>query len=229
MTIKEAQQIKVEKTCKCGCNTKFYPFPKYTNGVFGYPEYIRGHHPHCRKKQFGEIPAWNKGITKEINPELYKKIGFQLGHPPSISSGWDYVNFLLKTNPIIKDKWTKSKKMVVPWNKGLTSDQYPTGKIKSGPEHGSWKGNKRGLRDLAKYKKFRDKVFKRDNFTCQECGARNYLGKGKTVYLHAHHIIAYSHNLSLAFDVNNGITLCRSCHKKTTTYGFKAIKNIKRQ
>lgn len=55
------------------------------------------------------------------------------------------------------------------------------------------------------YKKFRLSVLKRDKYTCQMCSCK----KG----LNVHHIIKWALASSLRFDVSNGITLCKSCHK----------------
>lgn len=55
---------------------------------------------------------------------------------------------------------------------------------------------------------WRKSVFKRDNYTCQKCG------DSKGGNLNAHHIIPFSVDESLRFDVSNGITLCTKCHKK---------------
>jgi hypothetical protein len=51
-----------------------------------------------------------------------------------------------------------------------------------------------------------DAVRARDNNVCQLCGA----DKGQ---MHAHHIKRQSDYPSLTFEVSNGITLCRDCHK----------------
>ena len=54
---------------------------------------------------------------------------------------------------------------------------------------------------------FRDAVFKRDNYTCQKCGAEG----GK---LNAHHMKPVSSYPSLSMNVDNGITLCEDCHRQ---------------
>lgn len=53
-------------------------------------------------------------------------------------------------------------------------------------------------------------VFERDNYTCQLCNKRD----GK--FLHAHHIKRVADNPELIFDINNGITLHETCHRKIT-------------
>ena len=64
----------------------------------------------------------------------------------------------------------------------------------------------------AKYRIWREKVFKRDNYTCQTCGARS--GNGKAIILHPHHMKSYTYYPKLRYITNNGITLCKSCHLK---------------
>jgi len=92
-----------------------------------------------------------------------------------------------------------------------------------------WKGGitKENLkrRSGIEYKEWRKSVFERDNYTCQECGARS--GKGKTIYLNADHIKPWALYPELRYEVSNGRTLCESCHHKTDTFGCKT--NIMRQ
>jgi len=52
----------------------------------------------------------------------------------------------------------------------------------------------------------RQLCFERDNWTCQKCGAIENL--------HCHHIDGYAQNKILANDIDNVITLCKSCHKE---------------
>ena len=63
----------------------------------------------------------------------------------------------------------------------------------------------------SKYYNWRRGVFERDNYTCQECSIKS--GNGKAVYLEAHHIKSWVKYKKLRFNINNGITLCRKCHK----------------
>lgn len=58
-------------------------------------------------------------------------------------------------------------------------------------------------------KEYIKKVLKRDDYTCQICSHRG----GSN--LDIHHIKKISEYPELAYDLNNGITLCKSCHRKT--------------
>lgn len=73
-------------------------------------------------------------------------------------------------------------------------------------EHSAKIKNLRYIRDTQTYKEWRISVYKRDRFTCQSCGV---VGNG----LNAHHIIPVVVDIEKIFDINNGITLCKECHK----------------
>ena len=92
------------------------------------------------------------------------------------------------------------------------------------------------IRGLLEYREWRNRVFKRDNYTCKRCPNREHL--------EAHHrnsfsslvtsfLQRYSHLdptidifllVELArkykpfWNIRNGETLCENCHKKTDTY-----------
>lgn len=70
------------------------------------------------------------------------------------------------------------------------------------------------------YALWRESVFKRDNYTCQECGARNEQGVGRTVVLHPHHIKPFATFPELRYEVTNGITLCKNCHRNKHKHVF---------
>jgi HNH endonuclease len=94
-----------------------------------------------------------------------------------------------------------------------------------GPLHWNWQGGKTSeslrLRHSALAREWRIAVFKRDNYTCQDCGARN--GNGFKVTLNADHIKPWAYFPELRYEVSNGKTLCLPCHKKTPTFGYKAF------
>lgn len=82
---------------------------------------------------------------------------------------------------------------------------------RKGENSSNWKGgvtplNKR-TRHSIELRLWREAVFARDNWTCQECGKR-----GGT--LNAHHLVEFSKNKELRTSIENGKTLCVSCHRK---------------
>ena len=146
-----------------------------------------------RKSHLGQIP-WNKNKTGIYNDETLKKIG----NASKENQSW---------------KFTLKHKL-------------------RGKEHPNWKDGRTKLqekiRKSPRYAQWRTEVFQTDNFTCRGCGT-----KGSLV---AHHIKAFNEileenkidSLEKALDceelwnVNNGLTLCKKCHKLTDNYLGKA-------
>ncbi len=63
---------------------------------------------------------------------------------------------------------------------------------------------------------WRKRIFERDEYTCQRC---NKIGHN----LNAHHIESFAHNKSIRFEDDNGITLCKECHKEFhSLFGYKS-------
>lgn len=65
------------------------------------------------------------------------------------------------------------------------------------------------IRETLKYRLWRETVFDRDNYTCQECG-------GTGIYIEAHHILSFTDFSHRRFDIANGLTLCKKCHRRIT-------------
>lgn len=95
-----------------------------------------------------------------------------------------------------------------------------------GPNSSWWKGgitpHNKLIRHSAEYISWRTSVFKRDNYTCIWCGARNQKGH-QAVRLNADHIKPFAHFPELRFDIDNGRTLCTDCHEKTPTFKRKVL------
>ena len=110
----------------------------------------------------------------------------------------------------------------------------------SGKNNYFWKGGitpiAQKIRHSIKYKKWRDCIFKRDNWTCQLCNKKGGI-------LHADHIKQFSvilenlilengrknlyakaMNYKFFWDTNNGRTLCFHCHKETPTFLKRPLK-----
>ena len=81
--------------------------------------------------------------------------------------------------------------------------------FKKGTEHPFYKGNATShKREFNyEYKQWRKKVFQRDNYTCQEC-------KKLRVKLNAHHIKPWITHPELRYSIDNGKSLCETCHAK---------------
>lgn len=63
-------------------------------------------------------------------------------------------------------------------------------------------------------KKWRKEIFKRDNYTCTICNVRGQR-------INAHHIYSWDKYKEKRFDLDNGVTLCNSCHKDFhKNYGY---------
>lgn len=90
----------------------------------------------------------------------------------------------------------------------------------SGSKSRWWRGGitekHKRIRNTLDYRLWREAVFNRDDFTCRACAKRG----GE---LEADHIMPFSTHPDLRFEVYNGRTLCEPCHRKTDTYGRKAL------
>lgn len=75
------------------------------------------------------------------------------------------------------------------------------------------KDSNHSFRESIELKEWRKKVFERDDYTCQMCHKKS--SKGNAVVLNAHHIKKVKDYPLLAFDISNGIALCKDCHLKT--------------
>ena len=90
-----------------------------------------------------------------------------------------------------------------------------------GDKNHEWRGgissvNSR-IRRSIEFRLWREAVFARDNWTCQECGKRG----GR---LQPHHIKSFKEYPELRLALDNGKTLCLDCHKLTKNYAGKLNK-----
>lgn len=160
--------------------------------------------------------AWNKGIKGSVRPN---KTSFKKGDERCVGN--------------------QNAKGHAPWNKGKTWSKETREKIskalmgrptgRTGVKSNFWKGGKSSeytkLKNSIEWKNWRRSVFERDDYTCQECGIRS--GNGKAVWIHPHHLKSRTEFPELQFNVDNGQTLCRDCHRKTHNYGIKAVRRRK--
>ncbi len=106
----------------------------------------------------------------------------------------------------------------------------------SGSNHYLWNGKTplaEQIRKCIEYRQWRSDIFTRDDFTCQQCGMRG----GR---LHADHIkqfafILSENNISSLdeaiecselWNLNNGRTLCKDCHRQIPAYSYDGTRKI---
>lgn len=95
-----------------------------------------------------------------------------------------------------------------------------------GEKGSNWRGGvtpiNKTIRKSIEFRRWREAVFTRDNWTCQECGEKGGI-------LHPDHIKQFAYYPELRFSIDNGRTLCKDCHMKTDTWGYKTSnKNFER-
>jgi len=98
----------------------------------------------------------------------------------------------------VEKPWLRGERNGMAGRTGETNPNYIDG---SSPErqrmyaHGTWKAVLRA-------------VYARDNYRCVRCSAPKTTPRS----LHAHHIKPWAGNPALRFDLDNLVTLCRTCH-----------------
>lgn len=104
-------------------------------------------------------------------------------------------------------------KKFVQWN--CKKSQFCSNKCNNlwhrGTNNPHWKGGisrKNHRRETKQYKEWRMAVYRRDHFKCQDCG--KHCDRANIV---AHHLKSWDKYPKLRYEISNGITLCRVCHK----------------
>ncbi len=140
----------------------------------------------------GSTP-WNKGLTKEKD----KRLNFE--RPTAFKKG---------VHP--KTQFKKGLKHTEEWKKNHS-------KKMKGENHPNWQGGitplNKLLRNSAMYQIWRNAVFLRDNFTCQNPNCE-FCNNKMGVLLNAHHIKSFADYPELVFRVDNGIAYCAEFHLK---------------
>jgi len=82
--------------------------------------------------------------------------------------------------------------------------------VRRGERGPNWKGGvtpeHKKIRKSLDFKRWREAVYKRDDYTCQKCLVRGGV-------LNPHHRENFTGYPDLRFVVGNGVTLCRDCHR----------------
>jgi hypothetical protein len=105
-----------------------------------------------------------------------------------------------------------SKKCYTAWQKSKDNKGIKHPNWVDGGKHEDYLNH---LRKSDDWKIWRSKIFQRDNYICQLCGDRG-------LELHPHHIKQKCDFPDLIFDINNGITLCKECHRSKGVHSYKS-------
>lgn len=198
------------KTCKV-CGSLFYNFRinnkgqrigKYT--IIGWEQAKFCSRQCYYKSLVGNIPS-HKGSGQKYNKKPCSICGEDFERGKRDANQWDKAKFCT-VDCLVKSKIGVSRPDAKLLH--LTVKTYS-----KGDKHWNWKGGitpeLHKLRNSPEYISWRNSVYKRDWYTCQECKTKC---TSKTIV--AHHHKSFSSFPKLRYTISNGITLCRSCHKK---------------
>ena len=156
--------------------------------------------------------------TKETKDKMRAKAILNGNNPPSRIGIMPFIETRLKISKAHKNKPRNGNPSS--W-KHSEETKRKMSLSRGGDKMWNWKGGVTSINDKIRksldYRLWREEVFKRDDFTCQEC-------KQRGGDMHADHIKQFAYFPELRFDISNGRTLCVECHRKTDTYGFNSLK-----
>lgn len=148
------------------------------------------------------IPPNQKGVMRSEETKAKLSLVWKGKKRPPFSEEWKRrISMTCKLRGIKPNSSPEVHKQA-----GLT--RRNDGKPRKSKEKQIWKGR-------SEWKEWREAVFKRDNWICQQCG------KTKCI-LEPHHLQSWAKYPKLRFEISNGQTLCQECHRKTNNYGYKA-------
>lgn len=216
----------IEISCACGCGTKIKKF--VFDGKRTIPrerKFVHGHSGGDVKKG-NTFWKFRKNKTNSLKEKTYEEI-----------HGKEEATRLRKCRQteslgIKRTDATREKLRVVAKNRTTSSFKGHHHTLEFREWSSQYKrknfGNRAEInKQIRKYYKVREwtkNIFERDDYICKNCGIRNKKGLGKSVKLEAHHIVLISEIigercfdeailLPELYDLENGITLCRRCHK----------------
>jgi 5-methylcytosine-specific restriction endonuclease McrA len=179
----------------------------------------------------GRIP-WNKGKTGIYSEETLRKIGesgkgricWQKGKHVRDETKEKLRKYFTGTK--LSEETKRKISEALKGRKQTEQHRRNVSQSHRGVKNYRWQGGveseNRRIRHSINFRLWREAVFARDNWTCQECNKR-----GGT--LHPHHIKSFAEYPELRFAIDNGLTLCIKCHlkrhkgiKKTHQVGIRA-------
>ena len=197
-----------------------------------------------RNKLKGLIP-WNKGTKYSEKMKFRLNLsGLEIGR--GFNKGKKLLQITGENNPNWKEKIRKNceicnKEMLLPpWDKNRRFCNRKCWALGTrGIGSPVYKGDKAitplriRIMELPEYKNWRSIILKRDNYTCVLCREkRNLEVDHKKRFLHIINennidTVEKSRECKELWDIENGRTICRKCHRKTDTFGTTGLrKNI---
>ena len=153
------------------------------------------------------------GNLKKTTQQFFKEVEQLTGKEYSVLSEYEHSH----SKVMIRHNCEKCDNYEFPMSPTdfLSGKRCPECKIinQSGERH--WKYNpnltkeERGKRDMfnGELRKWRETIFKRDNYICQICNNHSHK-------LNAHHLYSWNAYKEKRFSAENGVTLFSECHKK---------------
>lgn len=176
----------------------------------------------------GKRVAWNKG--KKATTKTKEKMSLaRKGKRPYMMTDAIRKNMSISATGRTYSLEERQRKSIAfkgknTWMKGRTMPLETRQKISNstkGELSVNWRGGKTEknliIRRSMEYRNWRKAIFERDNYTCQICNLRG--GVGVKAIIHADHIKPFALFPELRFNIDNGRTLCKDCHRKTDTWG----------
>lgn len=202
-------------------------------GVYKRKPFSKEHREHLSEAMKGNKYALRHILSHEVRKEISRKLkGKEPWNKGKIGVYSEKTREKISNALMGRNLLEETKIKISMANKGVKKSPF-TEEHKNnislsriGGKHWNWQGGltaeRSRISNSREYKNWRKSVFERDNYTCQECGAKS--GNGYTVVLNADHIKPFAYFPELRLDLNNGKTLCVPCHKETDTYAYKSIK-----
>jgi len=157
-------------------------------------------------------------LTKERNEYWWECI-CECGNKTKVRSGHIISGSIKSCGCLHKQK---TKENIIKLNKWMSGPNHPRWRHDISKKERLLLVNKRRIDNNKRLIRWRKKVYKRDDYTCQKCD------DNKGGNLVAHHIYSWGDYKNLRYIKNNGITLCVKCHKKFhNKFGYG--KNTKKQ
>lgn len=182
------------------------------------------------RRKNGNDRAWNKLDCPDIKKleDLYitqrqstRKVGEYFGVTQIVIIRWmKEANIPRRTHKENIMPTAKGSKLLEAHRQAISKSSIGKAPTISGKIHWNYQGGitpiNKVLRNSKEYKAWRTAVFTRDNYTCQLCSKTK-------CYVEADHIKPFSQYPELRFDIDNGRTLCKDCHK---LYGWQFFKEM---